>query len=159
MRGFMFRGASVIVALIAMLTLALPARAGYDWCMSDPIVRLDGATVQILVAVPQQYVPLVDGPVAVEIATPEGTTRELLFTDAGYNGHGEVVEFEDLDAVAGRGDAFPVEVGVEVPVDESGLSDDEEVPVRVEVIVEDGAPIVAQGTSEGTDVRFRVSGR
>lgn len=148
----------VLVPLLALVVLALPVRAGYDWCMSDPIVRLNGTQVQILVSIPEQYVLLVDGPTRVNIATPEGTARELLLTDAGFNGHGEVVRFPNLDGVV-EGGTFPTRIDVRVPIDKAGLAKHEVVPVKVEVFPQDGEPLVAMGTSKRTSVELQVAGR
>jgi hypothetical protein len=79
---------SIVMAFLTLLLAALPASAGHEWCEKDPIVRLNGTTVQILVAVQAENQHLVNGPIAVEIATPRGTLREILFTDDGFNGHG-----------------------------------------------------------------------
>lgn len=85
---------SVLIPLVAVLFLALPAQAALKWCKTDPIVRLDGVEYQLIVAVPEENVHQVNGPLHFEVYSPKGSTQELLFTDAGYNGHGETVKMK-----------------------------------------------------------------
>ncbi len=82
---------SVLIPLVAVLFLALPAQAALKWCKADPIVRLGGVEYQLIVAVPEGNVPEVNGPLRFEVYSPKETAQELLFTDSGYNGHGETV--------------------------------------------------------------------
>lgn len=138
-------------ALLAILVLALPAQAGVQWCQSDPIVTLDGTRYQILVAVPEEYVPWVNGPIDVEVMTPEQTVYELVFTDAGFNGHGEVVRFTGLDP------DNQYRFRITVPIDESALADGVQVPVQVLVIVENDDPLVIEGTSDGITVTIATT--
>ena len=143
---------STILATLAMLLVALPAAAGMEWCARDPIVRLDGTTVQILVAVPRQYERQVTGPDDVEIATPKGTKREVLFVDAGFNGHGERVRFVDEGRADGR--SLPVGIRVTVP-----LRRQAPVPVQLTIIVDDNEPIIIYGTSAGTTADLQIQRR
>lgn len=148
----------VLALLLALLILTLPARAEVEWCKKDPIVRLNGTQVQILVAVPSQYEALVNGPVQVEVKTPKGVVRELVFTDEGFNGHGEVVTFSDLKGAV-KNKTFTTEIRVRVPLDGSRLTAGEVVPVQVEVIPDNAPSIVARGTSNLTQVKLSITGR
>jgi hypothetical protein len=108
------------LALLASLLLASPAAAGRSWCARDPIVVLNGRTVQVWVAIPEEYVPLVNGPIEVQFQTPAGMTRSVALTDEGFNGHGEVVSFsEDLRSRMSLNGDFSVRIWVAVPIDES----------------------------------------
>lgn len=149
---------SALVLLIPLLLLALPAHAEVEWCKSDPVIRLNGTLVQIWVAIPAEYQALVDGPVEFEIRTPKGVVRELVSTDDGFNGYGEVVRFGDLKGVVENG-TFPTEVRVRVPIDWSQLESDKPIPVQVEVIPENAGAVVVRGTSDLTRVTLPVSGR
>lgn len=147
---------SMAIPLLALLVLALPAQAAVRWCKTDPIVKLNGQSVQILVAVPDEYEPYVNGPVEVVVKTPHAVSRELVFTDSGFNGHGEAVEFEDL-VTAPRGHTFLAQIRVRVPVDESALeSRGQKVPVQLTVITDDGER-VTRGTHEKTSVAINVT--
>lgn len=148
---------STLLTMVTALAVALPAEAGLEWCPRDPIVRLNGTTVQILVAIPQQYVEHVTGPTVVEITTPKGTNRELLFTDDGFGGHGESVIFSDSSSPRGQERAgrrsirsLPVEIRVQVPVDESRLTPGETIPVMMTVLPEHGGQMVVCGDNRGT---------
>jgi hypothetical protein len=145
------RGIALALGLLAVLLLAAPAEAGRRWCARDPIVRLNGAEVQIWVAVPAEYEAAVSGPIQVRIATPRGVTREVVLTDEGFNGHGEAVTFAPR---AGRvsGGSFVASVEIRVPVDAAAVAA-KAVPVRVEV-VQDGRSQWFDGSAAA--VRFNV---
>ncbi len=150
---------SLLFSVLAVLALALPVQAGWGWCMADPIVTLDGTQVQVLVAIPEEAAPLVNGPIDVEITTPRGTAREIVFLDAGFNGHGERVAFLDGGVrVAGSvgesgGTSFSTKIRVTLP-----LSQATTIPVEVTVILADAAPVVAVGTNEGVRVDLWLTG-
>ena len=143
---------SAVLAIFAMLLVALPAAAGMEWCEKDPIVRLDGTTVQILVAIPEKYEHLVNGPIDVEIATPAGTKREIILIDAGFNGHGERVRF--VDEGRGTKQSLPVGIRVTVPLVRNAA-----VPVQLTVIAGDDEPLVVYGTSAVTTTDLRIQHR
>ena len=144
--------------LFAMLVAALPAQAGEAWCMSDPIVRLNGTQVQILVAIPETYQPLVNGPIEVEVKTPRSTTRELLYTDLGFNGYGERVTFSDLPMNSSAAAPVLVTVVVRVPIDRSRLPGGIEVPARVTVDPDNADATVGVGTHQRIIVSTMIRG-
>jgi len=106
------------LGLLAVIVLAMPALAGRSWCAKDPIVRLNGADVQIWVAIPEEFVPTVTGPVQVKVYTPVGVSQELIFVDQGFNGFGENVKFSTDEKLTVRADgSFDVIIKAWVPVD------------------------------------------
>jgi hypothetical protein len=171
-----------LIPLLALLALALPvpARAEVEWCKNcksqvvtagaeisptevewckkDPVVRLNGTQLQVWVAIPAQYQPLVTGPVRVAVNTPEGVARELVSTDEGFNGYGEAVTFGDIKGSI-RYRAFPTEIRVSVPIDGSRLAPGEVVPVRVEIIPDNAPAMGVRGTSDRTTARLIVIGK
>ena len=147
----------ILVSLLAVLVLTLPAHA-MRWCRADPIISLDGTVVQILVAIPEEYVPYVDGPTKVVIAVPDSVDRQVLMTDAGFNGHGEVVNFYPGVGSAKNG-KIPVVIGVQVPIGPSEPPYTAQVPVEVTVIVENAAPVVVQGNNGFAALSLYVDGR
>ncbi len=149
---------SALVALLSALVLSLPARAELVWCETDPIVSLNGTVVQILVAIPQDYLPLVNGPTAVTIRAPGNVAGALVFTDAGFNGYGEVVAWGTSGSINASKE-FPVEIDVSVPVDASRLAAGTVVPVAVTILPDNAALLHASGTSIDTEVKFTVAGR
>jgi hypothetical protein len=149
-----------LIPLLALLALALPApaRAEVEWCKKDPVVRLNGTELQIWVAIPAQYQPLVNGPVQVEVGTPKGVRRELVYTDSGFNGYGEAVTFGDIKGSIKAG-AFPTEIRVRVPIDGSRLAPGEVVPVQVEIIPDNAPAVSVLGTSNETTAKLIVIGK
>jgi hypothetical protein len=145
---------AVTFAMLALLVLAMPVSAGRQWCAKDPIVLLNGAELQIWVAVQEQDVPLVSGPVEVEVVTPAGVTREVIFLDEGFNNHGEVVTFTDHGGRVNAGGVFDVQVNVIVPIAGASVAS---IPVQITLINRD-TQLVREGTSAGTSASIRVKG-
>ncbi len=143
---------ALILALVVLLLVPLPTAAGQLWCPKDPVVELNGTRVQIVVAIPAEYVGLVNGPIQVEIATPRGTERELVFTDDGFNGHGEVVRFTDLGSAPGT--SFPARIRVVVP-----LSGDTTIPAQVTVTPATADSVTVLGTSSNVTVALPIVNR
>lgn len=137
-----------VVSLLVLVLLGFisPTYAADSWCKADPIVRMNGTRVQFLTAIPQQYVHLVDGPIRFEIKTPQSVRRELIFTDSGFNGGGEDFSWSDLGDGYRQGAYFDIKVKVLINIKTSAT-----VPVRVEVIPENGPTLVFQGTHKGTE--------
>lgn len=158
------------VSLLALLVMAMPITAGRQWCAKDPVVDLNGTSLQILVAVPLEYVPLVNGAIDVEINTPAGVVRGVVFLDAGFNGYGEVVSLGDsAGSVAGDG-SFSADVTVIVPIDTT--SGESSIPVQVTMHTngtltwDNGIPnvvggdtVVVEGDSTGTSASVTVVGQ
>src|SRR3712207_239207 len=149
----------LLFSVLAVLALALPVQAGLGWCMADPIVKLDGTQVQVLVAIPEESQPLINGPIDVEITTPRGTARELVYLDAGFNGHGETVTFLDggvrLSGGVGGSNTTSFSTGIKVAVP---LSQATPIPVQVTVIPANAAPVLVPGTSDGVWVALWLTG-
>lgn len=156
MRRFRAGTLSTLIPLLALLVLALPAHAVL-WCKTDPIVSLNGTQVQILVAIPAEYVPYANGPTDVTVGTPRGVDRQLLFTDPGFNGYGESVSFTDISGDL-KTTTFPVLIPISVPMDESTVNPSK-VPMQVTVIPSNAAPIVKSGYASGLTVKLGVTGQ
>ncbi len=148
---------SSLVVLVAVLVLVLPVQSAVHWCRTDPIVALNGTLVDIQVAVPLDYVLMVNGPVRIEIQTPKTTVRQLILTDIGFNGHGEEVIFTDGAGVV-QDNQIPTKITVRVPIDGSQLATDEVVPVQVTVMPDNAAPVTVEGTSDVTKVQLTIVG-
>jgi hypothetical protein len=148
---------SIVIPLLVMLVSVLPVNAGLTYCKSDPIIQLNGTLVDISVAIPLKYVPLVNGPVSYEIQTPKSTVRELILSDAGYNGHGITVTF--TDGGIEKNGWIPTKIKVRVPIDKSQLDVDEVVPAKLSVLPDNGSLVVAEGTSDLTQIELLIQGR
>lgn len=115
---------AVLAGVLAVLALAMPAGAwGVSWCRADPIVEIQGYRAQILVDVPAEAAPWVNGPIDVRIDTPYWMTRKVIFTDAGFNGHGEKVGWGNLSGA--------VRLTVKVPMDSAKVPAGAQVPVKI----------------------------
>lgn len=157
--------------MTALLIFALPASAARAWCMRDPIVELNGASVQIWVAIPLEYEQYVSGPIQVTITTPSSVDRQLVFVDAGFNGYGEKIRWGDLKycallllckpaKVAADG-SFDVEVSAVVPINKNllfNLLGASSIPLQLTIILEDGTTRTIEMTNNGARVALRVQG-
>jgi hypothetical protein len=143
---------SLLLVLVAFTLAATPAMAGRAWCARDPIVRINGAEVQVWVAIPADVEPLVNGPIEMLVKSPAGATREIVFTDEGFNGHGEVVTFRDSPQAVADNGTFTVNIRVIVPVDQAELvavTGRKKLPVRL-TIIDGGRKKTVSGLSGGT---------
>lgn len=118
------RSAALLLGLLALIIMATPASAGRRWCAVDPIVTIDGVPVQIWVAVPVEYQAYVNDAIEVKIKSPKHLKRALIFTDAGFNGHGEKVSWGDLKDEIEHDGLTPVAVEVKVKFDKKQMEED-----------------------------------
>ena len=142
----------LVIPLLAALVLSTPAGAALRLCKADPIVGLNGQRVQVLVAIPEEYVPLVNNPTRVEIKTPQQVTRELLFLDSGFNGMGEDFSFSDIGDGYGTSTGYMIWTKVTVPITTSDI-----VPIQVEVIGADGTVQTFYGNHTGTEFYVAIT--
>jgi hypothetical protein len=161
---------SLTLALVALGLLAGTVGAGREWCYKDPVVTFNGTAVQVLVAVPEEYVPAVNGAIDVDFAVPAGVTHQIDFLDNGFNGYGEAVSFQTLPgAMVAADGSFDVNLRVIVPVSAGGP--DGTIPVQVTVVtngeltwqgslpaVVNGDTAVVEGDSNGTYATVTVYG-
>jgi hypothetical protein len=148
-----------LIAFCAILLLVSPAVAGRSWCMKDPIVRLNGVEVQIWVAIPEEFVPAVNGPIAVFVRTPHGVVQETVLLDDGFNGYSEVVTYGTHAGTVADDGSFDADITVAVPVDlriVRGMRNAREIPVQVTLVQGDRTEVV-EGTNNGMTVTTRVT--
>jgi hypothetical protein len=131
MRRFLLSGprrqllAALVCGLLATLVLTMPTFAGVSWCRADPIVRIHGHEIQMWVGVPEGYEQHVTGPISFKIETPPGIERKVIFTDAGFNGHGETVTWGDTWG--------QVKLTVKVPMNQAAIGAGTQVPVELTI--------------------------
>lgn len=147
----------VLMPLMAVLSLVVPAQARITWCKTDPIVLLNGVPVQLLISIPDEYLSLVNGPIRIEMRTSASVQREVVFTDAGFNGYGEEVVFTDLPGRPSQSGRVSAQIRVQVPIDKLQLGDRAQVPVQVVLIAGDARPKYVTGTSDLTALAFSVA--
>jgi hypothetical protein len=166
---------SIALAFVAILLLIAPVSAGRQWCARDPVIALNGIAVQILVAVPEEYAPAVNGPIDVRVWLPDSVEHEVIFLDAGFNGHGEVVRFQPTGAPVAADGSFDIRVRVSVPLDTPALAGADlvggAVPLQLTIVtnggltwenslpqVQGGETLVVEGISNGTSAVLTVTG-
>ena len=151
---------SALMPLLAVLVMAAPSAALVKWCKGDPIVELNGTQLQVFTAVPEEYVHLVNGPINIKFKTPKGVSRELIYTDTGFNGHGETVKFTDLTKGSVLNGSFTTQVDVIVPIDGVKLREmgANKVPVQLEIIPENGELMLAYGDAATTKMELQITG-
>lgn len=147
------RTAALLLGLLALLVVAMPASAGRAWCARDPIVTIQGTQLQILIAIPEEYVPYVNGPIHVDVRTPDWAPADLLFVDDGYNGYGEFVTFSIINGNPVYDPSkTQTNVDVMVPIAYDKLPPNTQVPVQVTLIPGKGATKVKNGNARSTSV-------
>ena len=135
------------LGLLAVLMLAAPAMAGRVWCARDPIVRINGHDIQMWVAIPTEYVPLVSGPIDIEILTAQPVEAETLFLDEGFNGYGETVRFGLLRKGKTYSDgSFDIQLNVKVPISDKKIR---KVPLQLTFTI--GGEAVTSSTDTTVD--------
>jgi hypothetical protein len=140
MRARLVAGA---IGLLALLLSVAPANAGWMWCAKDPVVRLNGTSVQILVAVPQELQTAVTGPIQVVVSVPVGVATALVSTDAGFNDFGETVRFVTDPNLPKLGNLFIAQVRVTLPTATGAPP----LPTMLTITPENGAARSVTGTS------------
>ncbi len=138
--------AKLVIVLFALVSWVAPASADLRWCRTDPIITLNGAVVDLSVAIPLEFVPLVNGPVEYEVQTPVFTRRQLIVNDLGYNGYGSKVIFKDGSGTMKNGQ-IPTTVRVHIPIDKQRLAPGQVVPAELTVIADNLTILVKEGTS------------
>lgn len=150
-----------MLGLLAIMLLAMPALAGRVWCARDPIVNLNGTNLQVWVAVPEEYVYLVNGPIDVTFSTPRGVQRSIVYTDSGFNGHGEVVRFvDDRGSLVNNGGLFEVQISAKVPIDQTLAAkhiNSRKIPLQI-TIIEGNQTRIVEMWNTGASIKTRVQG-
>ena len=124
------RVAFVYVVPLVLLTFFLAgsstASASYTWCRSDPVVVVDGYTMDVFVSVPLDDLSKVTGATEIVVITPPGTDVALATLGVGF-GYGEHVAFEDSPSLSVTSQGMEIRVEVFVP------TSDNSVPVNLQV--------------------------
>ncbi len=147
------RAMPFVIAFLLFGLIVFPAQAGLIWCQGDPVVSLNGTEVQIVVSIPEDKQQLVTGPIEVDIAIPNSVSRELIFTDSGFNGYGETVTFSELNTIE-LGDLFLTKISARIPVSSRGSN----IPVQMTITPSNGKTLTVMGTANRTDALVLVQG-
>jgi hypothetical protein len=101
----------VAIALVSLFGRAGDANAGFAWCASDPIVRVNGQDIQVWVNVPVDKLDLVNV-VYVEFHVPSNADARIVLVDQTFFPEKAVIK-KDLPVWNGRDDLV-VEVKIQV---------------------------------------------
>ena len=117
--------APLLLALAALMVFSVPtALAGRSWCRVDPIVSIGGTTAQVWIGIPQEFVPFVKDATEVTFYVPKNAgTRKVLFLDSGFNGKGEKVIWQEVNATKTANGDIPITITVRVRIDNSRMED------------------------------------
>lgn len=121
--GRRFRRIGPLLSLAALLLVLSTPSAGarIAWCRADPVIKIDGRTVDIRLASHWALRETATGPAEIVITIPATSTGELLATDRGFGGHGYDVRFVHADGTTATLDHTLVQVDVYVPSRDDGL--------------------------------------
>lgn len=119
-------GITVLMSLAMLLSVTATALAGYDWCCGDPVLEINGATVNVITAVPSDRIADMAGPMMVYIRVSEDVPVVVKSITGPFE---EKVEFVRMPAKWNGKSAVPV--GVEAKV---GSISGNPIPVKVEVL-------------------------
>ena len=116
-------------AIVGVVGMARPggASAGRTWCRKDPVIKVGGATVDILLSSDWALNDAATGPAEIVVTTAPGVPTELLAVDLGWGGWGYTITFEDDPAMAKSKQMLALRVQVYVP------SRDDSLPLVVDV--------------------------
>ena len=89
----MRRCLTVILVAVVFVLAASPTDAARRWCHKDPVVLVAKTNVSIDVAVYEDQMQYVSGPIKVTVYVPPGFSASLVSSDDGFNGYGESVAF------------------------------------------------------------------
>jgi|GEM_PF-6734868 len=149
-------GTAGIVLLLALVLNVQFAEAGRLWCKADPVVTLNGRIVTIALAIPLEYLLLVDGPTLIEITTPPDVDRRLILNDIGFL-RGSIVRFKDGEgSVVNR--QIPVTITASVPIKTSRLAPGEVVPLEISLLTDYLHYNTVRGTSDQTTMELVIYG-
>jgi hypothetical protein len=131
------------------------AEAGRGWCLKDPDVYLEGTFVRVDVAVPEEYVALVNGPTLLRFNLPSQVDRQFAWTDEGFNGLGYQVTFSTAFQPNKPAGKFSVNLSVSVPI-----RDGTKVPIWCKATPAKGTTAERTGNDAktGTSLNFTVLG-
>src|SRR5262249_45817786 len=145
-----------LIALAALLMLgfvATPASAGKGWCRSDPVVSLNGVTLQFWIAIPLDNQSDVIDPISIVFLAPRSSNATRVSSDSGFNGYGESIQLVSNGSRIAPDGSFNVTISVSVP-----MSGNQLVPLQVEVIPESGASVFVEGDATGVSITLTLLG-
>jgi hypothetical protein len=131
------------LALVAVsLLLAAPgASAGRMWCLSDPVVKIDGHVADVWLSSYVEMNQAATGPTQIVVTVPTGVAAELLAVDNGFGGHGYDIGFAESSKLKATATSIQVQVQVFAPATDGSL------PLKVQFTPRSTGPLKAASAS------------
>jgi hypothetical protein len=144
-----------LLSIPAGFQLAAPVSAGRSWCRVDPDVLLEGTFVRVDVAVPEEFLHLVNGPTSLWFNLPSQVDRTFVWADDGFNGLGYTVGFSTAFQPNKPASKFSVNLTIKVPI-----KDGTKVPIWCSATPDKGTYVERTGNDAktGTSLNFTVLG-
>ena len=117
---------SVVLGLVALLFSVTPASAGRVWCSRDPVIKVNGQVVDVLVSSYTEMNASANGPLQFVVTVPAGTSTSVLATDNGF-GYGYSVTVKTSSSLTKNAKSTQVRVEVYAPAADATL------PVKIDV--------------------------
>jgi hypothetical protein len=117
---------SIMLGLTALLFSVTPASAGRVWCSRDPVIKVNGQVVDVLVSSYTEMNASANGPVQLIVTVPVGSSASVLATDNGF-GYGYSVTIKTSSALTMTSKSTHVRVEVYTPAADATL------PVKIDV--------------------------
>jgi hypothetical protein len=117
---------SVVLGLTALLFSVTPASAGRVWCSRDPVIKVNGQVVDVLVSSYSEMNASATGPIQFVVTVPVGSTASVLATDKGF-GYGYSVSVKTSSTLTKAAKSTQVRVEVYAPAADATL------PVKIDV--------------------------
>jgi hypothetical protein len=127
---------SVVLGLVALLFSVTPASAGRVWCSSDPVIKVNGQAVDVLVSSYSEMNTSATGPVQFVVTVPVGSSASVLATDNGF-GYGYSVTVRTSSTLKKTATSTQVRIEVYAP------SVDGSLPVKIDVKPRSVGPVKA----------------
>ena len=145
-----------IILLLALVLNSQLVEAGRLWCKADPVVSIDDRIVSISLAIPLEYLLLVDGPTIIEITVPESVDRLVVVNDVGFL-RGSIITFKHGGVV--QDGQIPVRIEASVSINDAALAPSEDVPLEIMALTDGLMLKTVRGTTKGTTMTFTLKSR
>jgi hypothetical protein len=123
-----------LIALLALLIVAAPASAGVAWCSRDPVLKVNGQVVDVLVSSYTGMTASANGPLRLTVTVPSGVSASVIASDNGF-GYGYTISVKTSTTLKASSTSIPVRVEVYAPAKDSTL------PVKVDITPRSTGPV------------------
>ena len=141
-------GTLFLVGVLALMCCVTPAAAGRVWCKADPVIKVDGQVVDVLVSSSIEMRTAQTGPIVIVITVPLGTSAGVYATDNGF-GAGYAITIQQSSSIKTTTTTTSIQVAVFAPATNSTL------PVTVKVTPRSVGPVHA-ASAEGRANRWVI---